>query len=682
MARPFRYTFIIALVALSTCLAAVGGWRYARASAPVNGPVILISIDSLRADRLPAYGYAPGRTPAIDSLAADGVVFERAYAHVPQTLPAHAALLTGRLPFETGVRDGVGVVVPGSERLLAEMLRDRDFATAGVVSSFLLRAETGIGQGFDYFDAELPAHGGAESLRRDGMESVRVAERWLASAGTTRAFLFLQIDDPRALGDAPDRLSDLSPYDARVTQADEAVGRLVRYLKTHQLYDQSTVIVVADHGEGLGDHGEQRHGLFVYDDTIRVPLIIKLAAGTGAGRRIQAPVQHVDLAPTILDLAKAPRPGNLRGRSLTPLFDGRESLPPAPVYAESMFGATHFTWGELSSVVEDGYRYIRAPREELYDLAADPDERENLAASKPDVAARLRATLGTLLPGTVRARGGLRPAPEELARYEALGYVGEPSVYFVGPREIVDPKDRWPLLEQYRGATDLAARQESHAALEAFRELLKQEPLMIDAWLRLARVATQSERHDLAAEAYKRVVQDEPANVEARLAAAAALLRVKKYEEARQLAQRASVDAIDEVSTRSLAHELLARVALARHQYELARTEAELAEIADPRRPVVAYVDGRIAFDEQRYSDAVERFDPLLATVENTELRGIGDLRLHAAEALVRVGRLDDAEQLLQRELASAPLNARAHGGLAAVEAARKRIPAAAHPAH
>jgi arylsulfatase A-like enzyme/Tfp pilus assembly protein PilF len=682
LARPFRYTFIIALVALSTCLAAVGGWRYARASAPVNGPVILVSIDSLRADRLPAYGYAPGRTPAIDSLAADGVVFERAYSHVPQTLPAHAALLTGRLPFETGVRDSAGDVVPDSERLLAEMLSDRDFATGGVVSSYLLRAETGVDQGFDFFDAELPAHGDAYSLRRDGMESVRVAERWLASAGTTRAFLFVHVDDPRALGDAPDRLSDLAPYDARVTQADEAVGHLVRYLKTHQLYDQSTVILVADHGEGLGDHGEQRHGLFVYDETVRVPLIIKPAAGTGAGRRIQAPVQHIDLVPTILDLAKAPRPGNLRGRSLTPLFDGSESLPPAPIYAESMFGATHFTWAELTSVVDDGYRYIRAPREELYDLAADPDERENLATSKPDVAARLRATLGRFLRDADRTQGEPRSTPEkEVARYETLGYVGEPSVHFVGPREHVDPKDRWQLVEQYRRAIDLAASEEWNGAIEAFRALLKQEPLMIDAWLRLARVATLSERHDLAADAYKRVVQHEPANIEAQLAAAASLLRAKKYDEARQLAQRAG-DAMDETPARSLAHELLARVALARRQYELARTEAELAENADPRRPVVAYVDGRIAFDEQRYLDAVERFDPLLTSVEDPKLPAIGDLRLHAAEALVHVGRLDDAEQLLQLELAAAPLNARARGGLAAVEAARKRVTTDAHRAH
>ena len=156
MARPFRYTFILLSVALATGLAAAGGWRYARASAPVNGPIILISIDTLRADHLPVYGYHRVKTPAIDALAADGVVFERAYSHAPQTLPAHASLLSGRLPFETGVRDNVGFAVKASERLLPQMLRDRGFATGGVVSTYLLRKETGVNQGFDFFDDEMP----------------------------------------------------------------------------------------------------------------------------------------------------------------------------------------------------------------------------------------------------------------------------------------------------------------------------------------------------------------------------------------------------------------------------------------------------------------------------------------------------------------------------------------------
>ena len=172
MSRSARHTAILAGVTLCGCLAAVGGWRFAKASAPVNGPIVLVSVDTLRADRLGDYGYTRGRTPAIDALAADGVVFDHAYAHVPQTLPAHASLLTGRLPFETGVRDAGGYTLPAATRTIAEMLRDRGYATGGVVSSYLLRKETGIGRGFTIFDDELGAPDAARPdawLTRDGL---------------------------------------------------------------------------------------------------------------------------------------------------------------------------------------------------------------------------------------------------------------------------------------------------------------------------------------------------------------------------------------------------------------------------------------------------------------------------------------------------------------------------------
>src|SRR5437867_12091119 len=219
MARPLRYTFILILAALATTLAAVGGWRFARASAPVNGPIILISIDTLRADHLPAYraSSATSPTPAIDALAADGVLFERAYSHAPQTLPAHAAILTGRLPFEIGVRDDVGFSVKTGERMLPQMLRDRGYTTAGVVSSFVLRKDTGIAQGFDCFDADIPAGRGgirAGQVKRDGAVSEAIAERWFESIGSARAFVFLHLDEPHAPYLPPERFSEYPPYDA------------------------------------------------------------------------------------------------------------------------------------------------------------------------------------------------------------------------------------------------------------------------------------------------------------------------------------------------------------------------------------------------------------------------------------------------------------------------------------
>ena len=298
MARPLRFTFILILAALGTGLAAVGGWRYARASAPVNGPIVVISIDTLRADHLPVYGYRKVRTPAIDALAHDGVVFERAYSHSPQTLPAHASLLSGRLPFETGVRDNLGFVIKASERVLPQMLRERGYATGGIVSAYVLRKETGISQGFDFFDGEMPPSSPERlvgQVKRDGSDSEVIAEHWLDSLGSSRAFLFLHLYEPHKPYAPAVRFAEFAPYDAQIAYADEIVGRLVRYLKTHQLYDRSTIVLLSDHGEGLGDHGEQEHGLFLYRETIRVPLLIKLPDRGAAGRRVAAPVQHIEL---------------------------------------------------------------------------------------------------------------------------------------------------------------------------------------------------------------------------------------------------------------------------------------------------------------------------------------------------------------------------------------------------
>ena len=262
-------------------------------------------------------------------------------------------MFTGRLPFETGVRDDEPGLLKPNERLLAQMLRDRGYSTGGIVSSGLLRRATGVAEGFDFFDDpstssgspragstddETPA-GDAEltpgQRRRAGVDSEAIAEHWLDTVGSTRVFLFLHLHDLHAPYQPAEQVDGASPYDGQIAHVDEALGRFLRYLKKHQLYDQSTIVLVSDHGEGLGDHGEQQHGLFLYDEDIRVPLVLKQAAGLGAGRRVADVVQLADIVPTVLDLAKAPAPRNLRGRSLKPLADGTGTLPDVVVYSEN-----------------------------------------------------------------------------------------------------------------------------------------------------------------------------------------------------------------------------------------------------------------------------------------------------------------------------------------------------------
>jgi arylsulfatase A-like enzyme len=635
LARPFRYTFILVLVALSTCLAALGGWRFARASAPVNGPIVVVSVEALRADRLPAYGFRAAKTPAIDALAADGVVFERAYANSPQTLPSHVSMLTGRLPFATGVRDSVGFAVGKSERLLQEMLRDRGFATAGIVSSFLLRKDTGIGRGFTLFDDD----------RRQS--ATTAAERWLDANGSGRAFLFLHVG----------RSSD-SDYDAHVADADAALGRLVRYLRGHQLYDRSTIVFLSDHGEGLGEHGEETHGALVGEGVLRVPLILKAPAGEHAGRRVADPVQLVDLVPTVLDLAKAPIPGNLDGRTLAPLVDGGR-FERRLIYSESLFGSYHFEVAPLQTLTDGRFRYVAGAREELFDLRPSDAGEIDVAGEHPDVVAAMREALRKLAVPAPRQDAAVVDA--DRSRLEAEGYVGlrVPGSPLMDVDRSADASDRIRIIEDYRQAVRTAAARQWPEAADRLRALAHQVPDAADVWAHLGEAAGRAERHDLALDAYRRAVDLDPELVSARLFAAYELMRVRRLDEAVALTESALALAPAEPAVGSRGHELLARVALLRRDFVGAREEAALAETADPRRPVGAFVDARIAHEQGRYEAAADAFDTALATIAKTHADLPADFRYYAADTLMRVDRTAEAEYLLLEQAREYPLNAR-----------------------
>jgi arylsulfatase A-like enzyme/cytochrome c-type biogenesis protein CcmH/NrfG len=649
VSRPLRFTFILFLAGLGTALAAVGGWRYARASAPLSGPIIMISIDTLRADHLPPYGYSRVRTPAIDALAADGVLFERAYSHSPQTLPAHAALLSGRLPFENGVRDDDGAGVKTGERLLPQMLRDRGYATAAVVSSDLLRKDTGIGQGFAFFDPPSLTDtrssfgvAGAGRGSRDGAESEKVAERWLASNGSARAFLFLHLNEPHAPYAAPERFAEYAPYDGEIAYADEIVGRLVKYLKSHQLYDRSTIVLLSDHGEGLGDHGEKEHGLFVYEEAVHVPLIIKQESNTSPGRRVADVVQHIDLVPTILDLVKAPIPWGLRGRSLKPLLEGTGRPVPLQVYAEALYGRIHFGWSELTALTDDRHQYIKAPREELYDLQRDAHEHENLAADRATPRRELRSALERLVTGG--------RAEASTASVEALP----------------DPKEKSEILNTYRAAVDLADEGEWAQAIPLLQTILREDPELAGVWSLLNTVAARIDRDDEALNACWHLIGLRPEEPAAYLGAAAALLKLKKFNEAREQATLAAQVAPErDRRSKASAHEVLARIALARHNADGAQQEAALARKADPAFPLPLYVEGRLLYDLAKYDEALPLFEQAIAQLKKPAAAPIAGLHFYTAETLTRLERGSEAEAQFLDELRLFPQNLRARSGLA-----------------
>jgi len=664
--------FFLPLLLLAATACRRGGGAGSAGTFP-QAPVILISIDTLRSDHLPAYGYKAVETPAIDGLARDGMVYERAYSHTPLTLPSHVSMLTGRLPTEHGVRDNVGYQYDaGRFPHLGAVLHGAGYATGAAVSSYVLRPETGLSQGFDLYDAGIPVHFN-DSLglsQRPGGQTADAALAWVKTVKDRPFFLFLHLYEPHTPYAPPEPFASRyagRPYDGEIATADSIVGRVLGELKELGIYDRAVVLLLSDHGEGLGDHGEQDHGIFLYREAIQVPMLLKLPGGRLAGSRVAQPAQIVDVFPTLLSLVGVGLPqetaGAFPGRSLLDLRDPK--APPRDLYAETFYPRLHFGWSELTSLIRDRFHYIQAPSPELYDLAADPGERADVLARERRAYAALRGSLqGMQRP--LQAPGAVDP--ETARKLAALGYAAGPAR--TGPGEALpDPKTRIATLQDFGLATNLFTQGKYAEAVPAFRRLLAATPKMADAWENLAQSLEKLGRDGEALEAYQQALDASGGASFVAVATGALLLKMGRLDDAQAHAE------LGLKGSPAMANSLLAQIALARDRPAEAEKAARAA-LASPGSRIAPLMTLAEVFQKQnRLEEALGYADQAAAEVARTGAAGQGYLGLHwvRGDLLARLGRNAEAEKELLEEIREFPANTRAYSSLSVLYASEGR---------
>lgn len=491
------------------------------ATVKIQPNVVVITVDTLRADHLGCYGYQQIRTPNIDALAAESIRFERAYTPVPVTLPAHAAIFTGTYPTLSGIHDFSGNKLSLKQPTLASVLKQAGYVTGAVIGSAVLDPRFGLNQGFDFyegnFDFNRLQESNLEEMERPGNVVADVALDWLAKNYRSTFFLWMHLYDPHYPYRPPapydeqykDRL-----YDGEIAFADSQVGRLISFLKAKGLYGNTLIVLTGDHGESLGEHGEKTHGFFLYNATLHVPVILHLPGREVAARVIPELVSLTDLMPTVLQALELEVPEQVQGRSLLPLLEAKDSSR-RNLYAETFLPRLHFNWSELRSVETEKYQFIEAPKPELYDLVADPGETRNLYTDKKAVGEELHARLSSLIrqysaDQEVAEKTGLDPALME--RLKSLGYAGFSGGSNSAGREnsLPDPKDRIQVYEVISDAIAESQHGQYQSSVEKLTTALKTEPASVPVHYLLGLNYYRLGEYQKAVEEFQRVLQLSP----------------------------------------------------------------------------------------------------------------------------------------------------------------------------
>jgi arylsulfatase A-like enzyme/thioredoxin-like negative regulator of GroEL len=524
----------------------------------VSPNVVLITIDTVRADHLGCYGYKQAHTPTLDALAREGVLFRTAVAQVPLTLPSHCSIMTGTYPTLHGVRDNLGYTLGDDPPTLATLLKQKGYVTAAFVGAEVLDPRRGLNQGFDTYSCPFRRKPGRNNplifnlpdVRRPAEEVVNDALSWMRSQprGAIKPFfVWIHLYDPHLPYDPPEPFRSLLPsrYDGAIAYADNAVGKFLAYLREQSLYDPALIITASDHGESLGEHGELTHGYFIYDATLLVPLIIKPPANAAiAPRRVDASVRTIDIAPTVLQLLGIPPAPRMQGSSLLSLMLGKTTTSPTGVAYCETFYPSEFGWSPLRAVRTGRYKYIDAPKPELYDLVADPQEIHNLYQTKRAVALELKSQFDSLAarvtPKVPRRQTPVSPADAEMLA--SLGYFAAssaptagrpgqaaanslpffPSTYMLPPgagrpgQRLPDPKDELATYKLLTSSTQLAGQGQCAQAIPLLTRLVQGEHSLFLAQLTLSKCDLSVGKYAAAEAGLNAALRLRPDNLEAK----------------------------------------------------------------------------------------------------------------------------------------------------------------------
>jgi len=582
--------------------------------------IFLITIDTLRADHVHCYGYEQIQTPSLDALARDGIRFTRAFTPSPITNTSHATILTGLLPSSHGVTD-FGVPLASAHSTWAEILKKQGYTTAAFIGAVILDSKTlapGLDRGFDYYD-NFPEHTNTKSrwgrVERRGAEVVQHAEGWLTQHRAGPRFVWVHLYDPHDPYEPPapysttysDRL-----YDGEIAYADSALGHFLSYLKRQGKYDSSLMLIVGDHGEGLGEHHEETHGIFLYDSTTHVPLIIKLPR-QAVRKVVNAQVRTTDLLPTALDIAGAPKE-ELNGESLSPYWQGT-STSDRTVIGETDY-PLRFGWAPIKSVREGGYKFIEAPRPELYNLQADPNELHNSYTPEDPAAHRLRTQLAEL---KVRTDSGQATSAD--------------------PSQLPDPKDKIQeqnLLHQAMLALEDDHPQQARAALE---KVLSIDPKSPTGLQQVGQLEFAAKNYAKAATYLKRAMEVRPNDAASAFSLGQALDQSGDPEGARNALETT----LKLNPSQFPAHLLLGRVQLKLKDLSAAEDQLEAALLLQPGNFEAKTSLGEVLVAQQKFPEAVEQLEPLVRTHPTRQVYEL------LSKAYLGMGKVGEAEKARTR---------------------------------